>query len=232
MNTIMVQKKVEKEIALELRRKGLSYREILSHVSVAKSTLSLWLRDVGLSKRQKRNLTQKQLEAAVRGGAKRREQRLVATQLYERFAKEELDRTKNRELWLAGTMLYWAEGSKQKITNVSQAVKFSNSDVEMVRLFLHWLKIVAKVPLDNIKCELYIHQNSNVSKAIRYWNKYLSPVKVEATYFKTNKILTNRKNTGELYNGLVTIRVRKSTNLNRKITAWIKLFLEKVNIGE
>lgn len=230
INNTMVQKEAEKEKAVTLRRKGLSYREILSQVPVAKSTLSLWLGDVGLSKRQKGNLTRKRLEAAMRGGAKRREQRLIATRLCERFAKEELDRIKNRELWLAGIMLYWAEGSKQKITNVSQAVKFSNSDAVMIRLFLRWLKVVARIPPDGIKCELYIHKNGDVIKATRYWNQNLAPLKIDATYFKTNNVSTKRKNIGESYNGLVTVRVRKSTNLNRKISAWISLYLQQENI--
>ena len=51
----------EKWKAVELRRKGLSYREILQHVPVAKSTLSLWLRTVGLSRPQTQRLTEKRL---------------------------------------------------------------------------------------------------------------------------------------------------------------------------
>lgn len=228
----MVQKEAEKRKAIVLRRKGLSYREVLSQVPVAKSTLSLWFRDVGLSKRQKQHLTQKRLEAAMRGAAKRREQRITATRLSERLAQEEFSRIKNRRLWLAGVMLYWAEGSKQKTNNVSQGVKFSNSDTRMVRLFLCWLEMIGNVPPENIKCELYIHRSGNVVKAKRYWNQHLAPLKIEATYFKTNKVSTNRKNTGGAYNGLVTVRVRRSTNLNRKIDAWISLFLRQENIGE
>jgi len=45
--------------AIELRKKGLSYSEILKCVPVAKSTLSLWLRSVGLSKKQRQRLTDK-----------------------------------------------------------------------------------------------------------------------------------------------------------------------------
>ena len=61
--------KIEEKIkALELRRKGLTYKEILKQVPVAKSTLSLWLREVGLSKTQKQRITQKQIKASQRGG--------------------------------------------------------------------------------------------------------------------------------------------------------------------
>ncbi|MDD3728951.1 MAG: hypothetical protein PHH50_01355 [Candidatus Pacebacteria bacterium] len=55
----MTQKIKEKEKAIKLRKKGLSYNDILKEIPVAKSTLSLWLRDVGLSKRQRQKLTEK-----------------------------------------------------------------------------------------------------------------------------------------------------------------------------
>ena len=41
-----------KEKAIKLRRRGYSYREIMREIPVAKSTLSEWLRSVGLSKHQ------------------------------------------------------------------------------------------------------------------------------------------------------------------------------------
>ena len=53
--------------AIELRKQGFSYREILKQVPVAKSTLSLWLYSVHLSVPQKQTLTQKKLDAARRG---------------------------------------------------------------------------------------------------------------------------------------------------------------------
>ena len=226
----MVQIAGQKEKAIALRKDGLSYQEILSKISVAKSTLSLWFKDISLSKKQKQRLTEKRIKAAMRGGAKRREQRLLATQLSERLAVEDFKRLENRLLWLAGTMLYWAEGSKQKINNVSQGVKFSNSDAMMIRLFLQWLKNIANIPPESILCELYIHRSGDVTQATRYWNKHLAPLKITATYFKKNNISTTRKNIGNAYNGLVTLRVRKSTNLNRKITAWISLFLRQQDI--
>jgi len=196
----MVQSSAEKEKAIALRKEGLSYREILSKIPVAKSTLSLWFRYVGLSQKQKQRLTQKRIDAALRGAAKRREQRILGTQLTERLALEEFKRVKNKGLWLAGVMLYWAEGTKQKATNVSQGVGFSNSDPAMMVLFLRWLDAIAKIPFEDIICELYIHRSGDVAKATRYWNSHLAPLKIGPTYFKQNKILTLRKNTGEGYN--------------------------------
>ena len=54
-----------KERAIKLRREGLSYSEILQKIPVAKSTLSLWLRSIGLSKKQVQRLTEKKLLAIL-----------------------------------------------------------------------------------------------------------------------------------------------------------------------
>ena len=52
----MLAKIEEKQKAIALRKRGYSYSEILAEVPVAKSTLSLWLRSVGLAKKQKQLL--------------------------------------------------------------------------------------------------------------------------------------------------------------------------------
>lgn len=66
----------EEEKAVKLRKKGLSYLEILKEVPVAKSTLSLWLRNVDLSKPQRQRLIEKRLLAARAGALKKKQQRL------------------------------------------------------------------------------------------------------------------------------------------------------------
>lgn len=50
-----------KEKAINLRKRGFSYSEILEQIPVAKSTLSSWLHSIGLSKKQKQRLTEKKL---------------------------------------------------------------------------------------------------------------------------------------------------------------------------
>ena len=55
----MIKKNQEKTQAITLRKQGFSYNEILNKVPVAKSTLSVWLRDIGIAKRQTQNLTEK-----------------------------------------------------------------------------------------------------------------------------------------------------------------------------
>ncbi len=212
-----------KEKAIFLRTQGLSYSEILEQIPVAKSTLSLWLRFVGLSKKQKQRLTEKKLLSSRRGADKKREMRIRLVDKIKKEAKNEIKKLINENFWLLGVILYWAEGSKGKEHNISQPVHFNNSDPRMVKIFIKWLKEVVKIPSDDIEFEIYIYQNADVEKALKMWSRIVSRERNRIkVYFKKHKIKrTNRKNTGKDYFGLMRVKVKRSSNLNRKISAWI-----------
>jgi hypothetical protein len=147
-----------KEKAINLRRNGLSYSQILEQVPVARSTLSLWLRSVNLSKRSKQKLTARRLAALRRGGEARRRQRILSTQKILNESIKEVGLISQRELWLIGTMLYWAEGTKEKDRHGS-GVQFTNSDPQMIRLFLKWLSEICKIPKERIYFDIFIHES-------------------------------------------------------------------------
>ena len=124
----MLPKNELKNKAIKLRKRGFSYSEILKQISVAKSTLSGWLKDVGLSKRQKQKVTKKKLEAALRGGKARKDNRISITKKIYEESKKDIGDISRRELWLMGVMLYWAEGHKEKEYRPGTGVQFTNSD--------------------------------------------------------------------------------------------------------
>ncbi len=215
---------VQKEKAIQLRKDGLSYREILKQVPVAKSTLSLWLRSVSLSVPQKQALTQKRIDAALRGAAAKRRIRIDSTRKIYEHAQTEIHTLSNREIWLIGIALYWAEGSKQRGSYTGSGVIFSNSDVFMSRFFKEWLVNIIKIHLSQIKFEIYIHKDNKhrLWEVRKYWATGLEvPMEcLNTIYFKKNKIRTTRKKIGNEYYGQIRIRVRSSANLNRTITGW------------
>lgn len=222
----MISKTYEKEKAINLREKGFSYSEILKEILVAKSTLSLWLRSVGLSKRQKQRLTEKKLAAALRGARARKDQRLSITKEIKDKARKEIKRLSRRDLWLIGVALYWAEGSKQKEHNVSQKVQFSNSDASAIKIFLNWLQDICKIPASDIDFRIALHETAkNKSKKVRkYWSDVtgFSINHFQKIDWKKNKINTKRKNRKEKYFGQLNIYIKNSTNLNRRIAGWIE----------
>jgi|SRR3989344_875153 len=227
----MIQKIKEKELALSLRRQGFSYSEILKRVPVSKSTLSLWLRSVGLSKKQKQRLTDKKLSSIRRGWAKWQQQRLDATEKIKKLARNDVKKISRRELWLLGVALYWAEGTKQKEHNTGQGVSFNNSDPAMIIVFLKWLMDIVEIKDDDIGFEVYIHESrkNDTEKFINYWAHVagIEANRIKA-YFKKNKIKTNRKNIGENYKGLLRVKVKRSSVLNRRISGWVEGIFDNI----
>lgn len=215
-----------KEKAILLRKSGLSYSEILQKVPVAKSTLSLWLRSVCLSKRQKQKFTQKKLLAAIRGGETKRRHRLELTKQIKDKSVLEISHISDRELKLIGAVLYWAEGSKSKEYNPSTGVIFGNSDPLMCKLFIKWLVVILNIPKKEICFSIYVHEThkDRLNEIKEYWAEATGfpKVKFGKIYFKKNKLGTRRRNIGNNYYGLLRIIVKKSTNLGRKIQGWIE----------
>lgn len=230
----MILKAKEKEKAIKLRKRGFSYSEILGKIPVAKSSLSLWLRNVGLTKRQRQRLTQKKLAAVLKGAQAKRNYRLAVTEKIKNKARSEIAKLSNRELWLIGATLYWAEGAKQKEHNVSQKVKFSNSDPKMIKIFLKWLQSICKIPKSEIYFRVSLHETAadKLKEVQKYWSNVTGfPIKnFQKIYWKKHKINTKRKNVGKKYFGLLNIYVRKSTNLNRKILGWIEGICENCGV--
>lgn len=212
--------------AQNLRRDGMTYSEILKVIPVAKSTISLWLREVGMSKKQKQNITQKRIDAQRKGADAQRNKRIKRQSFLIDRAKNEIGKISKRELWLIGTALYWAEGGKEKEYKAGTGTSLSNSDPKMLKLFIAWLKECANVPSRDISADLYIHEShrENVPVILKKWSKILEqPLTFfKHVYFKRNKINTKRRNTGDLYIGLLRVNIRSSSDLNRTIQGWVK----------
>lgn len=149
-------------------------------------------------------------------------------------AEKEISSITDRELWLIGIALYWAEGDKEKDYRPGTGVRFSNSDPRMIFLFLRWLIKICKVSKEKIFLEIYIHENykNEVQRFKDYWSRItgFSVEKFNKIYFKTNKINSKRKNQGGLYNGLLRVNVYESSSLNRKVSGWVNGIVKKCGI--
>lgn len=220
----MIEKTNLKNKAIKLREEGKTYSEILEKVPVAKSTLSLWLREVGLSKPQKQRITKKRIEASLRGAKKRKDQRIELTKAIYEKAEKEIGKISKRELWLIGIALYWAEGSKEKENKPGSCVGFGNTDPHMIFLFLKWLMEICGLEKRDIKLNLYIHENNRhrTEEVLKYWIVWTGFPKINNVYYKKHNIKTLRKNIGKDYFGLLDIRVKASSKLVRKIRGWTR----------
>lgn len=210
--------------AIHLRKSGKTYGEILRLVPVAKSTLSLWLRSVNLANEQRQRITQKRIDAQKRGAEARRRIRSEEIERTVSDGIKEISAITSRELWLIGIALYWAEGAKQNERHRSTSIRFDNSDVRMHSVFLKWLMSLS-VPISDIRFHLYVHENRKVDTTDfkHWWITQLSLPRdaIKNVYYKKGNPKTNRKNTADLYHGLMRITVRRSTSLNRKVNGWV-----------
>lgn len=224
----------EKRRAIEFRRQGLSYREIRQHVPVAKTTLSLWLRSVGLSKPQRQRLTVKRLLAARRGWEKLRRERLERAARAMAEAETEAQQWIHAGdlLWLVGTVLYWAEGSKPKPWRGGTKVQFTNMDLRTILLMREWLKRYCARDETDIGYELYIHEQASVGAATDYWVKHLGISRDRLRVrLKKHKPMSKRKNVGEFYYGTIRMTPRRSTMLNHRIAGWIQGLANHCGVG-
>jgi hypothetical protein len=227
----MQAKTAEKKRAIELRKQGKTYSEIMKEVPVAKATISLWLHDVGLAKAQKQRITQKRIDAQKRGAQARKDDRIRREKEVIQQAKKEIGRISKRELLLIGTALYWGEGSKAKPHNRSQGLHFGNSDAKMIIVYMAWLRDVLAVKNEDITLSLYIHENNahRIQEVRKHWVEItgLTDKHITYTYFKKHNPKTKRRNTDVAYFGVIVIKVRSSVHLHRKVQGWTLGIVEK-----
>ncbi len=207
----------ERLLARGLRRKGESIREIAQKVNIARSTVSLWCRDVVL--------THDQLEALVErdklGGARGR---VVAAELSKNRKNERVSFNKNvgfervgkisnRELFLIGIALYWAEGSKGVR---SERFVFVNSDPKMIMIMIRWLRECLHISDEDIICRVGINEihQERIVEVEKHWSE-ITGIPLQQFKRASFKKVSNKKvyeNFTEHY-GTLDLLVKKSTKL-------------------
>ncbi|MCX5697501.1 MAG: hypothetical protein NTU54_06005 [Candidatus Omnitrophica bacterium] len=70
------------------------------------------------------------------------------------------------KLKIAGVMLYWAEG-----TLLHNTVDFTNSNSNMVRLFLKFLREICGISEKRLRVYLYCYSYQKVEDLLNYWHK-------------------------------------------------------------
>jgi len=124
----------EKAQARRLRENGESVRDIAKEVGVSRGTVSLWVRDIQLTDRQRSDLS------ARRGGAERAGEKAKVRGLKRREELQEEGRVIAKKFmrdpeFVVGCALYWAEGAKGR-----GELGMSSSDPVMLRVFVDFCR--------------------------------------------------------------------------------------------
>ena len=213
----------EKNKAIKLRNKGYAINRIAKEIGVAKSSISLWVRDIKLTAEQTKKL--KSLPFTSSAIESRRNSRLKnehdKRQNIISMAQAEIPNINQNNLWLIGVMLYWAEGGKTQ-----RMVRFSNGDPEMIKIMIKFFKIICNVPDIKLRGYIHIHENLDYKAAEVYWAN-ISGIPLNQffkTYRKPNKSSLNKKNT--LPYGVMDIYIL-DTALFYKISGWASGIFEE-----
>ncbi|MEV7594214.1 hypothetical protein AB0O42_28520 [Streptomyces sp. NPDC089922] len=203
--------------ARELRLQGLTYDRIQLELGCSKSSISLWVRDLPKPEPTRRP-SGRSMERAQQGRAAAHERRKAAYEATRQAARAEVGELSERELFLLGVGLYWAEGGKTKPHQPHPQITFVNSDAGMIRTFLAWLRLVG-VGDDRLRFALQIHETADVARAEEYWRDVVG---LDASHFgkttlKRHNPRTNRQNVGDTYRGCLAVRVLGGSDLYRRI---------------
>jgi transcriptional regulator with XRE-family HTH domain len=155
----------EREMARRIRREeGASINEIARRTGAAKSSISRWVRDIELTDEQRDTLR----VAAYLGHVKGRTMHAQLRREARKMAQEDgrMRAEQGDSFFAAGCMLYWAEGSKER-----NRVEFTNSDPEMVRFFVRFLKTYWNLRDDEIRvtCNLFADHLERQRDIEQFW---------------------------------------------------------------
>ena len=221
--------KVELKLkAQSLRRRGLSIKQIEKKLQVSRSSVSLWVRDIKLSRKKLEKLYLNKRTGSLKGSIIaalnkiRRREEMTLKLLKE--GKRNVGRLTKRDRFIAGISLYFAEGSKS-----DDNVSFSNSDWRSILFMMNWLREFCKVSEKKFRCSFYLHDNLDENKAKRFWSKVtgIPLAQFQKTYIVKNRTERFRRTKHEY--GVCRITV-SNVNLHRKIMGWIEGLFQNIVI--
>lgn len=227
-NVVQYVEKYKKNIATDLRTRGLSYTEIRGRISVPKSTLSYWLKGLQLTGPQKQRLREKRLQIARANSEKRILRTDEAITTAWKSSAGDIKEISKRELWLMGVMLYWRERCASGTTeDVRKGVRFTSSNPYLIKLFLKWLQEIGRLDDKEIKFDIFADSNKKdeIPNMIKHWasvtdfpEEYFSRI-----YFHKPKIKRRVRNfSNRTPFGLLRVRVKASSMMARQISGWVK----------
>lgn len=150
------------EVGRDLRRLGLSYTEIQTRIEVKKSTLATWCRDLVLTDDQKGAIlarTGSRQGIPVDTNWRRR----AEIELIRANARQEARELMNDPFWVAGVVMYWAEGSKTR-----NDLSLVNSDPLALRIFINWIRGYLR-PNPLFTLQLHLHEGNDDRAAQDWW---------------------------------------------------------------
>ena len=151
-------KLAEQTKARELRAAGMTLLDIATELGVAKSSVSLWVRDVEFTpgpRRRGQHRAPNRLQL--------RKQAEIEELLVE--GRRRIGQLSEREFLVAGAALYAGEGTKG-----DGEVVFANSDPRMMGFFAAWLRRFFSIDESRLRMRVYLHEGLDLDAAMEFWS--------------------------------------------------------------
>lgn len=212
-----------KNMAINLRKEGRSYSEIVKELGLAKSTLSNWLKGIVLTEQQNIDLYNRLEDKISRGRLRTsialKAKRIVRENRVYTEAEREFKKYIQDPFFVIGISLYWAEGSKK-----DGGFSFINSDPNMIVLIVKWIKKYVTNNESLLKYRLFIHYPYKDEKCEEYWAELLnvSINNFQKTIYKPTPHIVKKN---PIYKGCLRIVINRIDML-RKVIAWQKLLIQ------
>ena len=132
-------------------------------------------------------------------------------------AKKLLDKLTNKEKMLYISALYWGEGSKRDFG-------LSNTDPELIRVFIEGLREVFKIDEDRFRISIRIFEDMDKDKCLDFWSNIVGIAKDK---FVNVDVLKGKKN-GKLEFGMCRVRVTKGADLLKQIKGINKVYFQTI----
>ena len=197
--------------------------EIAKQLTVSKSSVSYWVRDIVLSKK-----IQNALNAnghSIDAIEKRRVSRLAHTKsehdaVFSAAMIEARQLFKN-PLWCIGVSLYWGEGGKTQAT-----ARIANSDPVVIKTMMRFFREVCNIPEEKFRAHIHTFAHSDHERTELYWSKVtkLQLGQFYKTYKKQSSASQNKRNTLPL--GTIQIYVHEK-NFFFRIMGWIEYIKQR-----
>jgi len=197
-----------------LRAAGLTYSEIARKTGASKAPLSLWLRDQARPRGTEYNAETHFRRIQPLGAAARSAQARQIQRAANDVGARAVGGVTDRDVFIAGLALYWAEGSKDKPWRRNGRVVLINGDPGVLHVFLAWLDLMG-VPESERTYRLTIHESADIYAQEKWW---ATELRVPISSFgratiKRHRPLTVRRNVGDGYHGCLVVSVARSRRL-------------------
>ncbi len=215
----MVRNEEKFEQVLQFRKRGFTLEEIAKICEVSKGTVSKWLKNNALSesvtKQNKKRAGQENAKRLKLINKARSGERSMRYREAVRSAETEYKHYKSSPLFVAGLMLYTAEGDLKS----DHQIRFSGTTEKSHKIFIKFATEYLGVSKPNIHFWILLYKGQSEEACMKRWK---AATTLPYSQFYKNQYIHTKKTAHTLHNG-VGNTIIGSTVLKHKLKKWIEL---------